>query len=111
MNENNIIKYNSSCMGIIKDDDEIKNLCEICLISSSDSLIENLFTDKIFLYKLESLLSSDSNKNNRERFFREEIKKILYDKKLEIDYDNKMKSMNKELDKYIKKIYNYDFYK
>ncbi len=111
MNENNIIKYKSSCLGLMKDDDEIKNLCDICFLTSSDSLIENLFSDKIFLYKLENLLSSDTNKNNRERFFKDEIKKILYDKKLEIDYENKMKTMNKELDQYIKKIYNYDFYK
>ena len=55
MCENNMIKYKAMCIGLLKDDDELKKLCEICSFSSSsfeNLLDEYFFADKIFLYKL-----------------------------------------------------------
>ena len=116
MSENNLVKYKIMCITLLKDDDELKKLCEVC--SYPPNLFENLleeffFNDKIFLYKLEVLLSSDTNLNKlkKEKFFKEEIKNKLEFKSLDIQYEQKIKKMNSTIDNHINTIQNYDFFK
>jgi hypothetical protein len=125
MSENNLVKYKSMCVTLLKDDEEIKKLCEICLIinmSSTgmyssqtqqlDNFIENnLFSDKYFLYKLETLLNSDVSKQTKEKFFREEIKKIFELQILDIQFENKMKKLNNAIDSHINNIQTFEFFK
>jgi hypothetical protein len=116
MGENNIIKYKGMCIGLLKEDDELKKLCEICgfIPNMFESLLEEyFFSDKVFLYKLEVLLSSDSNLNKlkKEKFFKEEIKSKLEFKSYDIQYEQKINRMNYAIDNHIKNIQNFDFFK
>lgn len=128
MSENNIIKYKATCVGLIKDDDELKKMCEICFgittggLTNSNSMFgnpnqiyenfidENLFNDNFFLYKLESLLNSDVSKQNKEKFFKLEIKKAFEIKVVDIQYENKLKGLNFAIDSHISRIQNYEFF-
>jgi hypothetical protein len=125
MSENNIIKYKSMCVSILKEDEDIKKLCETTLIfnntststmfSNSNHQFEqfvdnNLFNDKFFLYNLESLLNSDVSKQKKEKFFKDEIKKIIDLKVLEIHFENKMKGIHSRIDNHINKIQNFQFF-
>jgi hypothetical protein len=118
MNENNMVKYKNMCIGIIKDNDEIKRMCDICNIGITNVLLENFledccFSDKIFLYKLENLLKSDINlnKQKKEKFFREEIKKIIELKTLDIQYTNKINKLYLSIDNHIQNIQTFEFFK
>ena len=115
MGENNINKYKTICTGLLKDDDQLKKLCEICGYSPNffDSLLEEQFSDKVFLYKLELLLSSDTNLNKakKEKFFKEEIKNKLEFISFDIKYEQQINKMNFAFDNHIQNIENFDFFK
>ena len=126
MNEQSINKYKSMCMSILKDEEEIRKLCEsaglITTSSSSTSLTskenlnlekfleENFFNDHYFIYKLESLLELDVSKAKKEKFFREEIQNFLGLKILDLQYEDKLKSLNIALDIHLKNIENFNFF-
>lgn len=115
MNDNNINKYKNMCIGLLKDDDELKKLSEICGYGPNmfETLLEeSFFSDKVFLYKLEVLLSSDSNLNKlkKEKFFKEEIKSRLELKSYEILYEKKINKLNFAIDTHIRNIQNFDFF-
>jgi hypothetical protein len=114
MNENNLNKYKTVCLSILKEDEELKKFCEICDFNSTN--VENfvdqtLFVDKIFLYKLENMLLTETTKNKKEKFFKEEMKKFFDLMMLDIEYENKMKNLNSNIDTYIDKIKQFDFFK
>ena len=125
MSENNLIKYKTICISIIKEDEEIKKLCEICLMKNISStgifnnqtqqienfIDNNLFDDKFFLYKLENLLNSDVSKNSKEKFFKEEIKKLLELQSLDVQFDKKMKNLNNAIDNHLQNIQTFEFFK
>ena len=85
MNEANMKKYKQSCMSLVKNDNEILKLYEECGYQktnySFENFVEKIFSDKIFLYKLEFLLTNSSDsifkKNYKEKFYKEEILKLL----------------------------------
>jgi hypothetical protein len=114
MNENNMIKYKAVCLGLLKEDEELKKFCEICDLNINlvDNFIENtLFSDKIFLYKLETMLLTETTKIKKEKFFKDEMKKYLDLMILDIEYENKMRKLNVSIDSYISKIKQFDFLK
>lgn len=116
MSENNINKYKTMCISLLREEEELKKLCEICgfFPNSFENLLEQqLFNDKVFLYKLEVLLSSDSNLNKlkKEKFFREEIKSKLELKSWDLQYEQKLKNINFAIDNHIINIKNFDFHK
>jgi hypothetical protein len=98
----------------MKVDEEVKKLSESAGIINIDYehyLDQILFSDKIFLFKLENFLSIETNngKQKKEKFFKEEIKKIIEAKILDKKYNDKVKSFLLNADNYINKIQNYDF--
>ncbi len=116
MGESNMNKYKNMCIGILKEDDQIKKLCELCgfLPNFFEYLLEEqFFSDKVFLYKLEVLLSSDSNlsKVKKEKFFKEEIKEKLEFLSYDIKYKQKLYNMNMMHDNHLLDIQNFDFFK
>jgi len=116
MSDNNIVKYKTMCIGLLKEDDELKKLSEFCgfLPNTFENLLEEyFFSDKVFLYKLEVLLSSDSNLNKlkKEKFFKEEIKSKLEFKSMDLQYEQKIRKINFAIDNHIKNIQNFEFFK
>jgi hypothetical protein len=108
MSENNLIKYKSSCISLIKDDEDLKKLSEAINLTNIDKFVEvSLFSDSIFMYKLENILSADPIKNKREKFFKEEIKKILETIILEMECEAKKNKLNVALEAYINNIDNF----
>lgn len=126
MNESSITKYKSMCVSILKDDEEIRKLCESANLLSNMAtsngfvlkenynlekfLDENFFSDKYFIYKLESLLESDVSKLKKEKFFKEEIKSFLGLKILDLQYESKLKSLDIRLENHLKNIENFNFF-
>ena len=77
MSDANIKKYKQTCIGLVKNDNELVNMYLECGYEKSnysyESFIEkNFFNDQVFLYKLEMLLiNNDGNfikKNYKEKF-------------------------------------------
>lgn len=104
------------CIGLLKDDEELKKLCDYCGYTPNlfDNLMEEyFFTDKVFLYKLEVLLSSEANlnKNKKEKFFKEEIKSRLEFKSMDLQYEQRLYKINFAIDNHIKNIQNFEFFK
>lgn len=116
MSDNNIVKYKTMCIALLREEEEMKKLCEFCgfFPNNLENLLEqHIFNDKVFLYKLEVLLSSDSNLNKlkKEKFFREEIKSKLEFKSWDLLYEQKLKNINFSIDNHIYNIQNFDFHK
>jgi hypothetical protein len=126
MNENSINKYKTMCMTIFKDDEEIRKLSESANLISNmatstgftskenfnlEKLLEdNFFSDKYFMYKLECLLESDVSKAKKEKFFKDEIKSFLGLQILDLQYQNKLSSLDIALDNHLKNIENFNFF-
>ncbi len=116
MSENNIIKYKSMCIVLLKDDEELKKLSEFCGFTPNgfDNLLEEyFFSDKVFLYKLEVLLSSESNLNKlkKEKFFKQEIKSRLEFKSMDLQFEQRLSKINFAFDSHVKNIQNFEFFK
>ena len=85
LNDASIKKYKKSCIDIIKNDNEIKNLFEQCGFEKSNVFYENFiynnfFSKELFMLKLEMLFLNKNNfikKNFKENFFKNEIKKYF----------------------------------
>ena len=115
MGENNLTKYKALCTGLLKDDDQLKKLCEICgyLPNFFEVLLDQqFFSDAVFLYKLEQLLTDESNlnKSKKEKFFKEEIKNKLEFISFDIKYQQNINKMNCAYDNHIENIQNFDFF-
>ena len=100
-----------SAINIKQEDQELKKLCDILNITSFEKFIENLFNDKIYLYKLENMLINESSKIKKDNFFKDEIKKILDSILLENEYSNKINKLNIAIEDHIKFINQFEFYK
>lgn len=114
MSNSNINKYKQICLNLMKADEDIKKLNEAASINYQEyeSFLEQiLFSDKIFMFKLESFLSVETNngKIKKEKFFKEEIKKLLDAKIFDKKYNDKVKCFMFNVESYINKIQNYDF--
>lgn len=124
MNENNIIKYKTVCLNLLQQDEELSKLFEITIknqINPSQTmqtflnnnydvfLEQNFFSDNFFLYKLESILVSDNAKNRKEKFFKDELKQFFNLKYLDIQFADKMKSLNLAIDDHIQRIEDFKF--
>lgn len=114
MNDNNLIKYKQSCLVIIKNDEDFAKLNSDLNIPNNELetfLDENLFNDKVFLYKLESLIASDSiaTKRVKEKFFKDEIKYVIDSKLLDIQYQNQIKKLTMSIDSHINNIQGFGF--
>ena len=115
MGDNNLTKYKTICIGLLREDEQLKKLCEFCGYIPNlfeRFLEEQFFSDKVFLYKLEVFLSSESNlnKNRKDKFFKEEIKDRLEFISFDIKYEEKIKIMNSQFDNHILNIQNFDFF-
>lgn len=85
MNDLNLKKYKQSCINMLKNDNEIKELYNQCGFERTNVTYENIiekqfFQSPVFMYKLEFLFLDESNfskKNFKENFFKEEIRKHL----------------------------------
>jgi hypothetical protein len=95
MSDANIKKYKQTCIGLVKNDNELIKMYLECGYEKSNYSYENFveknfFNDQVFLYKLEMLLiNNDGNfikKNYKEKFFKDEMMKFLNDKILENKY-------------------------
>jgi len=136
LSENNIAKYKTECLNLIKKDKEIKNLLSKIGINinnnnSNKDELENyinntLFNKEYFLVELEMLLLEESqeantlavfrkNKNQlplkvlKENFYKDNILKDLKKKIFDSDYDFKYKNFIKILDEKIENIKNFNF--
>jgi len=95
----------------IENDNELKNKFNMCSIPDSRKFIqENLFDDKIFMYKLDLLMTDTTfNKQKKEKYFKLEIKKILDDIILERKQYNIFTKLDENLNKHCDYINNFDF--
>lgn len=116
MNDTSIKKYKAMCISILQKDPQISKLCLDCNIMNNSNSLEyfinkDLFDNTIFLYKLEMLLSSDQvmNKNYKEKFFKNEITKVLNQLYLDIKYQQKMEMLEKSFDEHFQLISKFDF--
>ena len=96
LNEAFVIKLKVLSVNLCKDSDDIKQLLTLCKIEQ-DSVIESLFIDHVFMYKLENLFSKNANitKQRKETFLKAEIKKALEYYSLDIQYKITNKQMSK----------------
>ena len=125
LSPNNIIKYKSEFVNLLKKDKELQNLIEKCnIINNNDDYeiyVEKFFSQPYFLYVLEMLILEDITESNtlkvfrqnknllpikvvKENFFRDEVKKNLSTKISQIEYKNASEDLFKNLDQYIESI-------
>lgn len=106
MSDDNIAKYKQQCNLMIKEDLELKSLMTRCETSVSyETFLENkLFSDNVFVYKLEMMLKTESIKANRDKFFKKEIKKVLNLLHIENEYNKKVESLNGKISQHIERI-------
>ncbi len=106
-----IDKYKIQCLQLLKDDDEIRQLAERTKIGDTGKFIDDyFFNDLCFQYKLELFLiqKNGNTKNKKHAFFREEIKKVLEYKILDVLFEEKMSNVISSLDKQFKSIENFN---
>jgi hypothetical protein len=108
MNDNKVSKYKSSCLILLKEEEELANLIEKCEISNCDEFIDNMFSDHIFLYKLEYALNYNFKK--KDKIFKQEIGKLLNALYIELECGRKLLKLNNEIDNYINNIKEFKFY-
>lgn len=119
MSEMSIKKYKQSCIGLLKNDNEIIKLYDECGFEKSNYSYEKFieqkfFENQMFLYKLEMLLTNNDNilvKNYKEKFFKDEIIKFLKKKVNDDKYHTKIQSLEKIFDSHYDFINSFDFVK
>ena len=97
-----IKKYIKSCIQLLKNDNELKNLYEQGGFDKSNNGYENFlgkffFNRELFMYKLEMLFLDESNfvkKNFKENFFKKEIKDFLNNTINDAVHQNQVNSLN-----------------
>ena len=102
LNNMSIKKYIKSCIQLLKNDNELKNLYDQGGFDKSNNGYEN-FLDKfffnrdLFMYKLEMLFLDESNfikKNFKENFFKKEMKYFLNNSINDSIYHNQVNTLN-----------------
>ena len=118
LNNMSIKKYIKSCIHLLKNDNEIKNLYEQGGFDKTNNGYEN-FLDKfffnraLFMYKLEMLFLDESNfikKNFKENFFKKEIKDFLNNSISDAMYQNRVNTLNEVFTDTFKKIENFNLF-
>lgn len=116
LNDASIKKYKKNCVDIIKNDNEIQNLYEMCgfektNISYENFLYNNFFDNKLFMLKLELLFLDENNfmkKNFKENFFKKEMKKYLNNCIENNIYKQQINNLNEIIEKTFNVIRNFD---
>ena len=106
-NQLSIDKYKLICLQLLKEDDEIRTGIDTLRIAESPKFIDDyLFNDLFFQYKLEAFLihKNGNTKHQKEAFFKQEIKKIIDIKLLDIEFNKRMKNVSNSLDTCLKQI-------
>ena len=112
-NQISMDKYKVQFFTIIKEDDDILKSLEILKLNDISRFIENyFFGDLVFKFKLEKFLiqQNGNTKQKKEKFFREEIKKVVEIKLLDVQLDKKFKALNVSIEKHIKNINGFSFF-
>ena len=129
LSENNIIKYKTECLNLIKKDKELKNLLIKVGINNNKDEYENyinntLFNKEYFLVALEMLLLEESQESNtlavfrknknqlplkvlKENFYKDFMLKDLNKKIYDSDYSYKYKNLIKLIDEKIENVKNF----
>ena len=118
INDSSINKYKKICVDIIKNDNEIKNLYEMCEfektnISYENFLYNNFFDNKLFMLKLELLFLDENNfmkKTFKENFFKKEMKKYLNNCIQNNIYNQQINNLNEIIENTFSLIRNFDFF-
>ena len=120
LSPNNIIKYKSEFINLLKKDKELQNLIQKSNVIKDDDYdvyAEIFFNQPYFLYVLEMLILEDISESNtlkvfrqnknllpikvvKENFFREEVNKNLSTKISQLEYKNTSQELFKNLDNY-----------
>jgi len=133
LSENNIIKYKTECLNLIKKDKELKNLLIKIGINNNKDEYENyidntLFNKEYFLVALEMLLLEESQESNtlavfrknknqlplkvlKENFYKDFMLKDINKKIYDSDYNFKYKNFIKILDEKIENVKNFKIIK
>lgn len=95
----------------IESDSELKNKFNTCNITDIRKFIqESLFDDKIFMYKLDLLMTDTTfNKHKKEKFFKIEIRKVLDEILLEKKQYTIFNKLDGDINKHMELINNFDF--
>ena len=118
LNNMSIKKYIKSCIQLLKNDNEIKNLYEQGGFDKTNNGYENFldkffFNKELFMYKLEMLFLDESNfikKNFKENFFKKEIKDFLNNSISDAIYQNRVNTLNKVFTDTFQKIENFNLF-
>ena len=116
LNDASIKKYKKNCVDIIKNDNEIKNLYEMCgfektNISYENFLFNNFFDNELFMLKLELLFLDENNfmkKNFKENFFKKEMQKYLNNCIKNNIYKQQINNLNEIIEDTFNVIRNFD---
>jgi len=112
LNDAFVIKLKVLSVNLCKESDEINELLNLCNINQ-DSLVESLFIDHVFMYKLEALFANDATsvtKQKKENFLKNEIKKALEYYSLDIKYKINNQQMSKDINDHLNYLKNFDFF-
>ena len=118
LNNTSLKKYKISCIDLIKNDNEIKNLYEACGFEKTNNSYENFiynnfFNKEIFMLKLELLFLDEKNfikKNFKENFFKKEMKKYLNQCIENNIYKQQINTLNETIKDTFSLINNFDLY-
>ena len=106
-----MIKYKGFCIGFVKDNDEIKKMSDLCRINNLENFLEEyLFNNPIFQYKCEQMfLGNDANKIKKEKFIKDECRKLLENILLDLQVESQIKRLNEKLEIHLENISNVEF--
>lgn len=118
LNTASLKKYKQSCIDILKNDNEIKNLYEKCgfdktNVGYENFIYNNFFDNELFMIKLEMLFLDEKNivkKNFKEIFFKKEMKKYLTNYIDNNIYKNQLNSLNETIKDSFNLIINFDLF-
>jgi len=95
----------------IENDNEIKQKFFTCGIADMKRFIQEFFDDKIFMYKLDLVMTDTTfNKQKKEKFFKTEIKKVLDEILLEQKQIAIFNKLDENLNRHFESISNFDFF-
>lgn len=112
LNDGFVIKLKVLSVNLCKENEEINQLLNLCKINQ-DTIIESLFIDHVFMYKLENLFSKDATsvtKQKKEKFLLAEIKKALEYYSLDAKFKVNNQQMNKDINEHLNFLKNFDFF-
>jgi len=95
----------------IENDNELKQKFFTCGIVDMKTFIQEFFDDKIFMYKLDLVMTDTTfNKQKKEKFFKTEIKKALDEILLEQKQIAIFNKLDENLNRHFESISNFDFH-